>query len=65
VYFGPSDGARGCRLYERRLLAPGDAFEGPAIVEQYDSTIVIPPGARARVDGFRNLVIVREHHDNG
>ena len=27
------------------------------IVEQFDATTVIPPGWRARVDGFRNLIL--------
>jgi N-methylhydantoinase A/oxoprolinase/acetone carboxylase beta subunit len=32
-------------------------LEGPAIVNQYDSTTVIPPGLTARVDRFGNIVI--------
>ena len=30
---------------------------GPAIVNQYDSTTVIPPGIKARVDRFGTIVI--------
>jgi N-methylhydantoinase A len=30
---------------------------GPAIVEQLDTTTVVPPGHRATVDGVGNLVI--------
>ncbi|HSW19565.1 MAG TPA: hydantoinase/oxoprolinase family protein [Ramlibacter sp.] len=41
----------------RESLAPGAAFAGPAIVEQMDTTTVIPPGARARVDRARYLHI--------
>jgi N-methylhydantoinase A len=47
-------------LYERARLAIGAAVDGPAIIEQFDATTVIPPGWRARVDGFRNLVLQRE-----
>ena len=36
-------------LYQRGDLAPGDRIEGPAIVEQMDSTTVIPPEWRAIV----------------
>jgi N-methylhydantoinase A len=34
----------------RDSLARGSEFAGPAIVEQMDTTTVIPPGARVRVD---------------
>ena len=44
-------------LYERDKLDPGAVLTGPAIVEQFDATTAIPPGWRATVDGFRNLVI--------
>jgi N-methylhydantoinase A len=44
-------------LYERDKLAPGAMLSGPAIVEQFDATIVVPSGWRATVDGFRNLVL--------
>ena len=36
-------------------LPAGFAFEGPAIVEQLDSTIVVPPGWRAEVDEWLNI----------
>jgi 5-oxoprolinase (ATP-hydrolysing) len=32
-------------------------LEGPAIVNQYDSTTVIPPGLTAHVDRYGNIVI--------
>ncbi|MDR6951301.1 N-methylhydantoinase A [Ancylobacter sp. 3268] len=44
-------------VYARDDLPCGFAFEGPAIVEQLDSTTVVPPGARAEVDRFLNIVI--------
>ena len=44
-------------VYGRTLLRPGDAFDGPAIVEQYDATTYLAPGWSARVDGFANLVM--------
>ena len=59
VYFGPDEGSHTCALYDRGALAPGDRVRGPAIVEQYDSTIVVPPWADASVDQFRNLIIER------
>jgi N-methylhydantoinase A len=46
-------------LYERDKLDPGAVLTGPAIIEQFDATTAIPPGWRATVDGFRNLVLVK------
>ncbi len=47
-------------LYERDRLEVGSAITGPAIVEQFDATTVIPPGWRARVDAYRNLMLERD-----
>jgi N-methylhydantoinase A len=44
-------------LYNRDRLQPGDRFNGPAIVFQYDTTTVIPPAWQAAVDGYRNIVL--------
>ena len=44
-------------VFNRALLRPGDAFDGPAVVEQYDATTYIAPAWSARVDGFGNLVL--------
>ena len=45
------------RYYDREQLLAGNRLEGPAIVNQYDSTTVIPPGIGAHVDRFGNIVI--------
>jgi N-methylhydantoinase A/oxoprolinase/acetone carboxylase beta subunit len=45
------------RFYDRRALRAGNVLAGPAIVKQYDSTTVIPPGISARIDRFGNIVI--------
>ena len=44
-------------LYERDKLPIDQAFEGPAIVLQKDTTTVIPPGARATAQSGGNLLI--------
>jgi 5-oxoprolinase (ATP-hydrolysing) len=44
-------------FYDRELLRAGDRVEGPAVVEQYDSTTVIPPGFTAEIDRSGNIVI--------
>jgi N-methylhydantoinase A len=46
-------------LYERKRLAIGATVAGPAIVEQFDSTTIIPTGWTGRVDGYRNLILER------
>jgi N-methylhydantoinase A len=46
-------------LYERDKLAVGAVVSGPAIVEQFDATTVIPSGWTGRVDGYRNLILER------
>ncbi|MBI3978233.1 MAG: hydantoinase/oxoprolinase family protein [Chloroflexi bacterium] len=44
-------------LYERARLSQGAAIDGPAIVEQLDSTTVVLPGQSATVDPYGNLLI--------
>ncbi|TME35304.1 MAG: hydantoinase/oxoprolinase family protein, partial [Chloroflexi bacterium] len=57
VYFPEWSEHRQVPVYDRYLLAPGAAFDGPAIVEERESTTVIGPGARAEVDAARNLSV--------
>jgi N-methylhydantoinase A len=45
------------RLYRREGLVPGDMIQGPAMITEYTSATVLPPGCSAQVDGFLNLVI--------
>ncbi len=45
------------RLYRREALVPGDVIPGPAMVTEYTSATILPPGARATVDPYANLVI--------
>ncbi len=55
VYF---DGEfQAARVYDREKLRPGDTFAGPAIVSEYSSATVLPPGDVLRVDELGNLVI--------
>ena len=45
------------RIYDRAKLAPGNRFEGPAIVTEFDSTTVVLPGYMAEVDAGFNILI--------
>ena len=44
-------------VYTRSDLPAGFRFAGPAIVEQVDSTVVVPPGTTAEVDRYLNIII--------
>ena len=57
VYFSESGGFVECPIYDRYQLSPGHNVEGPAVVEEIDSTTVVHPGYRALVDRFGNLLI--------
>jgi N-methylhydantoinase A len=45
------------KIYDRAKLGPGAAFDGPAIVTEFDSTTVVLPGHRASVDAGFNILI--------
>ncbi len=45
------------QIYEREKLPAGVSFDGPAIIEQPDTTTVMPPGTHCTPDKYGNLVI--------
>jgi N-methylhydantoinase A len=57
VYFDGSDDFVATAIYDRALLRSGAELEGPAIVEQADSTVLLPPGSWGVVDDYLNIVI--------
>jgi N-methylhydantoinase A len=44
-------------VYDRLALCPGNSFFGPAIVTEYSSATIVPPGDKLRTDAFDNLII--------
>jgi N-methylhydantoinase A len=48
------------RVYDRSALGRGARLEGPAIVEQPDTTVLVPGGHVGEVDRFGNLLLRRE-----
>ena len=56
AYFGPQAGQMPARVVTRASLLEGP-LAGPAIIEEFDTTIVIPPGWRAELDRFANVVL--------
>jgi N-methylhydantoinase A len=65
VFAGP-DGApaeHDTPFYTRGALRAGDVVAGPAIVEQLDSTVLVPPEVAAEVDEFGNIRMTIEGED--
>jgi N-methylhydantoinase A len=56
VWFLPEQ-AEQTPIYDRAALRPGDAIDGPAVIEQLDSTTLLFPGDRAVVDPYLNLAV--------
>ena len=48
IYLPESDGFASVAVYDRYKLDPGAAFEGPAVVEERESTVVVGPESRGR-----------------
>lgn len=46
-----------CPVYRRSQLLPGHSLLGPAIIEQMDSTTIVPPGFQAQIDTWSNIEI--------
>ncbi len=44
-------------VYDRAGLAPGTRWNGPALVEQYDSCTLVAPGWAAKVDGLGDFIL--------
>jgi N-methylhydantoinase A len=50
---------RDTMIYDRLALPVGAVIEGPAILEQPDTTVLVDPGLKATVDAFGNTIIER------
>jgi N-methylhydantoinase A len=60
VYFG---GWLDAAIYDRATLLSDDVIRGPAVVQEFGSTVPIEPGFDATVDRFGNLLITKERAD--
>jgi len=47
-------------VYDRLALPAGCVIRGPAVLEQPDTTILIEPGLKGRVDAYGNIILSRE-----
>ncbi|HLT11401.1 MAG TPA: hypothetical protein VK028_11410, partial [Micromonosporaceae bacterium] len=52
-------GFRSTPIYWRPDLPAGASITGPAVIEEYGSTVPLHPGFTATVDPYGNLVIAR------
>jgi N-methylhydantoinase A/oxoprolinase/acetone carboxylase beta subunit len=59
VFFA-AEHAADTTIYDRDRLPAGANFAGPAIVEQFDATTVVPAGWHTSVDRFGNLILERK-----
>jgi N-methylhydantoinase A len=57
AYFPEVPGYLECPVYDRYALPAGIALTGPAIVEERESTTVLPPGVEAVVDEYSSLLV--------
>jgi N-methylhydantoinase A len=60
AYFGPRHGQVEVPVLTRAALAAAGTRAGPLIVEEYDSTAIVPPSWTARVDAAGNIHLARE-----
>ncbi len=56
AYF-PEFGMLNCTVYDRYAFWPGYTFNGPAVVEERESTTVLGPDTKVRVDEYLNLLV--------
>ncbi len=59
-YFKEAGGFAECPVYERSLAPVGERIQGPAVIEQYDATLVIEPSWAGELDALGQIVLTRE-----
>ncbi|TRM10602.1 hydantoinase/oxoprolinase family protein [Lentibacillus cibarius] len=57
VYFAEANGIVKTPIYQREDVPVGSEINGPAIIEQLDSTTVIPPEFQSYIDEYKNIII--------
>ena len=57
AYFAESGGFATVCVYSRDRLAANQVIVGPAIIEEPECTIIVPPGQECRADRFGNLIM--------
>ncbi len=57
AYFPELGGYSDVAVYDRYGLVPGASFDGPAIVEERESTVIVGMDCRVRIDEQLNLIV--------
>ncbi|MFN0154934.1 MAG: hydantoinase/oxoprolinase family protein [Gaiella sp.] len=57
AYFGPERGVLDVPVLGGREALGADDWAGPLIIDEYDSSTIVPPGARARLDEYGSIEI--------
>lgn len=57
AYFPELGGYHAVPVYDRYGLLAGASFAGPCIVEERESTVIVGPDCRFRIDEQRNLIV--------
>ena len=57
VYFDETGEFTDTPIYDRSRLSASAEISGPAVIEQNDTTVLVPPDATATVDRYNNIVI--------
>ncbi len=57
AYFPETNGFVDTPIYDRYKMKPGMTFDGPAIVEERESTVIIGPDAKCSIDEHHNLIV--------
>ena len=57
AWFAQAHGYVRTVVYDRYAFGPGSTAAGPALFEERESTVVVPPGARVHCDDSLNLII--------
>jgi N-methylhydantoinase A len=57
AYFGSAKGFVEASIYDRGRLIPDVEIRGPALIEEPESTLLLPPAAVARVEANGNIVV--------
>lgn len=59
-FFREYGGFRPTPIYDGPSLLAGNAIQGPAVIEEPTTTVLIPPRFKCTVDGYGNYVLERE-----
>jgi len=57
VRFPENDDYVDTTVFNRAQLRPGQNFDGPAVIEESESTLIVGPGSKIQVDEDGNLIV--------